>query len=79
MIKDDPVNNPDHYTTGGIDTIDYIKAKLIDEELAGYLKGSVIKYISRSKYKDNEIQDLQKAFYYLNDLCMLVDKKNENG
>ena len=25
-LLDDPVNNPAHYTVGGIETIDYIKA-----------------------------------------------------
>ncbi|PSR23412.1 MAG: hypothetical protein C7B45_03525 [Sulfobacillus acidophilus] len=32
----DPVNCPDHYTFGGIETIDYLKAKLSAEEFAGF-------------------------------------------
>jgi hypothetical protein len=29
--------NPDHYMTGGIETIDFIKAKLTEEQFKGYL------------------------------------------
>lgn len=62
----DPVNSPSHYTAGGIETIDYIKAKLTPEEYIGYLKGSVIKYTSRAGKKIDTIQDLEKAQWYMN-------------
>jgi hypothetical protein len=62
----DPVNSPSHYTIGGIETIDYIKAKLTPEEYVGYLKGNVIKYTSRAGNKDDTIQDLEKAQWYMN-------------
>lgn len=39
----DPVNSPDHYTFGGIETIDYLKAKLSPEEFAGFCRGNVLK------------------------------------
>lgn len=65
-LLDDPVNSPAHYTAGGIETIDYIKAKLTPEEYIGYLKGSVIKYTSRAGKKADTIQDLEKAQWYMN-------------
>ena len=65
-LLDDPVNSPAHYTAGGIETIDYIKAKLTPEEFIGYLKGSVIKYTSRAGKKQDTIQDLEKAQWYMN-------------
>lgn len=65
-LLDDPVNSPSHYTAGGIETIDYIKAKLTPEEYIGYLKGSVIKYTSRAGKKIDTIQDLEKAQWYMN-------------
>jgi len=43
--------NPKHYKTGGIETIDFIKAKLTDEQFKGYLAGNVIKYLSRFEHK----------------------------
>jgi hypothetical protein len=64
--------NPDHYLVGGIETIDYIQAKLTGEQFTGYLVGNVIKYLSRFEYKAGE-EDLQKARWYLNRL--LVQRK----
>jgi hypothetical protein len=66
MAKD-MVNSPDHYTFGGIETIDYLKAKLSPEALDGYLAGNVLKYVSRYNLK-NGLQDLEKAQWYLNRL-----------
>jgi len=57
----DMVNNPPHYTTGGIETIDFIEAKEL-----GYNLGNVIKYITRSEHKGDKLKDLEKAQWYLN-------------
>lgn len=59
--KADPVNHPEHYKTGGIETIDFIEAKKL-----GYNLGNVVKYITRSDHKGDRLQDLQKAQWYLN-------------
>ena len=56
----DPVNNPAHYTVGGIETIDFIEAKKL-----GYNLGNVVKYITRADHKSNKLQDLRKAQWYL--------------
>ena len=61
----DPVNKPDHYTHGGIETFDYIKAKLTPEEYKGYLKGNALKYLSRAPYKGEETQDYAKTRVYV--------------
>lgn len=74
---EDYVNNPKHYTKGGIETLDYIKAKLSHKEYVGYLIGNILKYISRASSKGNLLQDLQKAQFYLNDLVKKVEEKNE--
>ena len=58
--KPDPVNNPAHYTVGGIETIDFIEAKKL-----GYNLGNVIKYLTRADHKGNKIEDLRKAQWYL--------------
>ena len=47
MPKADMVNHPPHYKDGGIETIDFLQAKLSREEFIGYLKGNVLKYGSR--------------------------------
>lgn len=64
----DMVNSPPHYLDGGIETIDYIRAKLTLEELAGYYKGNAIKYLSRAGKKGAATEDYQKAAWYLNQL-----------
>ena len=56
------VNSPNHYTHGGIETIDYIEAKGL-----GYHLGNVIKYVSRCGHKTgvDPMKDLKKAKWYL--------------
>ncbi|WP_375162777.1 DUF3310 domain-containing protein [Paenibacillus sp. Pae108] len=63
----DPVNNPSHYTSGGIETIDYLKAKMTPEQFEGFLLGNCLKYLSRYRNK-NGLEDLKKANWYLNKL-----------
>ena len=58
--KPDPVNNPAHYTVGGIETIDFIEAKKL-----GYNLGNVVKYLTRADHKGNKMEDLRKAQWYL--------------
>ena len=65
----DAVNCPSHYTDSKIEVIDYIEDKNL-----GFCLGNAVKYISRAgKKKDNgrdikakEIEDLQKAIWYIN-------------
>ena len=59
----DNVNHPSHYTMGGIEVIDAIYAWQLDFAL-----GNAIKYIARAGRKDKskEIEDLEKAVFYLN-------------
>ena len=64
----DMVNSPSHYTQGGIETIDYIEAKLTPEEFKGYLKGNIIKYTSRAGLKDEVKQEFAKAQWYIKKL-----------
>jgi hypothetical protein len=65
--------NPVHYKIGGIETIDYIEAKLTREQFIGYLVGNVVKYVSRFEYK-NGLEDLKKADWYLNRLIKKYSK-----
>lgn len=63
----DAVNQPAHYKVGGIETIDFMQAKLSKQQFEGYLAGNVIKYISRYQHK-NGVEDLKKARWYLDRL-----------
>ncbi len=63
----DYVNKPPHYTQGGVESIAYIKQQL-GSNYPAYLEGSAVKYLHRHKYKDANIQDLEKAQWYLSKL-----------
>ncbi len=67
MNNSDNVNHPAHYTQGKIECIDYIEDKLTAEEFRGYIKGNVIKYLTREKHKNGD-EDIRKAAWYLNRL-----------
>ena len=53
------VNHPSHYNKG-IETIDYIESWEMNFNI-----GNVIKYTTRAGYKDNKLEDLEKAKWYL--------------
>ncbi len=65
----DNVNRPAHYADSKIEVIDYIEDKKL-----GFCLGNAVKYISRAGKKkdsgrniiDKEIEDLQKAIWYIN-------------
>lgn len=63
-LNSDPVHAPNHYTQGGIETIDFIKAKLPPEMVKGYFLGNCLKYLSRAHFKGG-VEDYKKAQVYL--------------
>ena len=68
-VRPDMVNSPPHYTAGGIETIDFIKAKLSPEGYRGYLQGNLLKYASRIGKKGSD--DAGKAAWYADRLDKL--------
>lgn len=63
----DTINAPSHYTAGGIECIDYLRAKLSPDEFRGFLRGNALKYLSRLGRKGDEhnaVCDAQKAVWY---------------
>lgn len=72
---EDKVNNPRHYTVGGYEAIDVIKAKLTPEEYRGACKANVLKYLMRANYKGHHDQDLEKALYYMKELVNALESK----
>ena len=68
----DAVNHPSHYTDGNIEVIEHSEDKKLD-----YCLGNAVKYISRAGKKDpaKEIEDLQKADWYINRRIMELEQK----
>ena len=68
----DAVQHPSHYTQGGIECIEAIKASMTADGFADYCKGNIIKYIWRWRSKGG-VEDLKKAQVYLGWLIEAVD------
>jgi hypothetical protein len=61
MSKEE-INHPDHYNQGNIEVIDVIEDW---GWIEGFCLGNILKYIGRCNHKDNMIDDLKKARWYL--------------
>jgi hypothetical protein len=66
----DAIHRPSHYASGGIECIDAIRAQLTTEEIRGYYRGNIVKYLWRYRSK-NRVEDLMKAEVYLGWLMTL--------
>lgn len=58
--KFDNIKKPFHYCKNGIEVINVIEAFDLN-----YRTGNAVKYILRSKFKNNKIEDLKKAKQYI--------------
>ena len=59
MTNNDAVQHPKHYTQGGVECI----------EIVGNMNmclGAAVKYLWRYQDKENPLQDLNKALWYIN-------------
>ena len=71
----DMVNSPPHYTTGKIETWDYIVDVIGEYESISVAHAQVLKYLgSRLWNKENPIQDAEKARWYLDKMIELMKK-----
>lgn len=71
----DNVNHPKHYKTGSIEVFDFMCSVSTPEELRGYIKLNIIKYISRERNKGAD-EDLYKAQWYLNKYLEYMERQN---
>lgn len=67
------VNHPNHYNQGGIECLDVIKAFYGDDGYEGFCAGNVLKYVMRYKHKENALDDLKKARFYLDEVIKMYD------
>ena len=56
----DTVNHPVHYNHGKIECIEFI-----EDQGFGFHLGNAVKYITRSGHKGKEVEDLEKAVWYI--------------
>lgn len=72
----DIINQPDHYHKNGIDVIGYAELQFSKDELKGFHRINVLKYVTRYDRK-NGVEDLKKARNYLDMLIELESDTNE--
>ena len=72
----DAVQPPSHYTHGGIECIEAIRASMTADGFCDYCKGNIIKYIWRWRDKGG-VEDLRKASVYLDWLINAADEKEK--
>jgi len=73
MTDHDPVHYPSHYRShpSGIETI-----QITEQET--FLRGNILKYVLRAPYKGNELEDMEKAAWYLaRDIQRLKGDQND--
>ena len=71
-INKETVNHPNHYNIGGIEVIDFIESWNL-----GFSLGNAIKYIARAPYKNNELEDLKKARWYIDREIQRLEKNTK--
>ena len=72
--------NPSHYKVGGIETIDYMRAKSSTEEFRGHLRLTALKYLSRAGYKHMDVvEDFKKARWYLDRLISDLEGRRHDS
>lgn len=70
----DMVNHPQHYTQGGIECIDALKAATVGKRgIEAVCVANVIKYLWRYEEK-NGIEDVRKAKWYIERLLMELEE-----
>ncbi|WP_081092433.1 DUF3310 domain-containing protein [Peribacillus simplex] len=70
QTAEDVINKPDHYHKNGIDVIGFCEAQFSKDELRGFYRINVLKYVTRYQDK-NGVEDLEKAEFYLQKLIEL--------
>ena len=73
--KNDNVNHPAHYTSGGIECIDGMVAAFGREYVMHYCLCNAFKYIWRCEHKGKRVEDIRKAVWYLNKWQSLAEEE----
>ena len=77
---EDMVNNPAHYNTRDVKTIDLIDLFLEGKEdelnlKQGHYLATALKYLDRFPFKGKPTMDLQKAIWYIERLLKTIENR----
>ena len=73
----DNVESPRHYTAGNIECIDAMIEAYGSQAVQHFCLCNAFKYLWRCENKNNQIEDLRKANWYINKFIKL--KQDENN
>lgn len=68
--RKEQVDSPAHYTRYGLETIDALRGTMSPEEFNGFLKGNIVKYVTRAGAKDAVEQEFHKVVWYATSLYL---------
>ena len=63
-----------YYSSGGVEVLDVIKAKLTPEQYKGWLLGNLIKYACRANHKGQFARDIEKVNFYSKEMFNILEK-----
>lgn len=72
-MKKEAVDHPSHYNKGKIEVIE-----AIEDWNLNFSEGNVIKYVARHRFKNEPLEDLRKAQWYLTRLIENLEKNLNN-
>jgi hypothetical protein len=75
-MSKEAVNHPQHY---GGENNQYEAIKVIEAWELDFCLGNTVKYISRAGKKDDIVQDLKKAKWYLERKISQLEESGSNG
>jgi hypothetical protein len=73
--KFNPITQPEHYTTKGVEPAEFLESLGIAED---FYAGCIIKYVSRYKKKSG-VEDVEKAKQYCKMLIDLLQSKSSDA
>ena len=71
-MNKEKINHPDHYNSGKYEVMEVSEDAGFGE---GFCLGNALKYILRAKHKENYVEDLKKAKWYID---YIIERAN-NG
>ena len=69
-VKKEMVDHPTHYNQGNVEIID-----AIEDWGLNFCEGNVVKYVARHRHKNEPLEDLNKAKWYLERLITKLENE----
>lgn len=76
-VETNKTTQPSYYHNGSIDVIKFGEENFAKDELKGFYRMNVLKYVTRFDRK-NGLEDLDKAGYYLDKLKEIAKEENDD-